>query len=206
MNVLDPVRQLRIVKYPHPALRYPAKPVPIIDREVRLLVGRMWELMYLHHGLGLAAPQLAMPFQIFVINPTGDPQQQSAEQIFINPVLVEKSGGMVEAEEGCLSFPGLYQKIRRARVARIQAYDLQGERIELVGTDLVARLLQHEADHLHGKLFIDYFVPLARLAAKDKLAEFEREYRLAQKKGDIPSNREIQRHLQRLERPQVAAL
>lgn len=189
---------MKIVQYPHPALRHPAKPVTNIDKPLRLLVGQMLELMYARKGLGLAGPQVAMPFQVFVMNLEGDPAQQEMQRVYINPVITEKKGS-IEGEEGCLSFPGLYQKVRRPKQIRVQAYDEQGRKVDRVVSDLEARVVQHETDHLHGILFIDKFGMISRLSARSALAEFEREYKRARERGEIPPDKEIERQLRELE-------
>src|SRR5688500_11977362 len=117
---------MKIVHYPHPALRHKASAVRAIDKQLRLQVGAMKELMYEANGLGLAAPQVALPFQLLVMNITGDPNKKEAEEVFFNPVIVERKG-LVDDEEGCLSFPGLYQKVKRAKTIKIHAYDLSGK-------------------------------------------------------------------------------
>lgn len=193
---------LKIVKYPHPALRHPARPISLIDASLRKIVADMLETMYEHQGLGLAAPQVALPYQIFVMNPTGDPQQRDKEQVFINPELSDPKG-IVEAEEGCLSFPDLYQKVRRARQVRVQAYDAEGRLIDRVVTDLESRIVQHETDHLHGKLFIDYFGPGAKLSSRAILEAFEKEHRRAQERGELPSDAELLRQLKALEKEPI---
>ena len=113
--------------------------------------------MYEAHGLGLAAPQVALPFQLLVMNITGDPEQPEQEEVFINPTIVERKG-TIDDEEGCLSFPGLFQKIRRAKTVKVQAYNLKGQLVEKVVSDLEARAWQHEIDHLDGVLIIDRFI------------------------------------------------
>ena len=145
---------MKIVLYPHPALRHPAKPLGAIDRQIHLDAGRMLELMYEHKGLGLAANQVFLSYRIVVLNPTGDPQQRDKEEVLLNPVILERKG-TIEGEEGCLSFPGLFQKIRRAKTVRVQAYNLRGEVVEKSVSDLESRLWQHEVDHLDGILYID---------------------------------------------------
>lgn len=185
---------MKIVQYPHPALRHPAKPLTAIDRQVHLDAGRMLELMYENKGLGLAANQVFLPYRIVVINPTGDPQQHECEEVLLNPVILERKGS-IEGEEGCLSFPGLFQKIRRAKTVSVQAYNLQGEVIEKVISDLESRLWQHEVDHLDGILFIDKMGTIARLASRGALREFEQEYQRGQEKGEIPPTAELERLL-----------
>jgi peptide deformylase len=183
-----------IVKYPHPALRHPAKPVTAIDAELRRYAGRMLELMYENKGLGLAGPQVALPVQLLVMNFEGDPEKKEHEYVAINPVILDRKGSQ-EASEGCLSFPDLYQKVRRAKTVTVQAYNLDGQLYEMTCSELPARLWQHEIDHLHGRLFIDVMGPLGKLASRQALKDFEREYRQAQKRGEIESDDEIRRQL-----------
>ena len=184
----------KIVHYPHPALRHKAKPVLSIDKELHLQIGEMKELMYLAKGLGLAAPQVALPYQLLVMNVTGDPKQPEREEVFLNPQIVERKG-VIDDEEGCLSFPGLYQNVRRAQTIKIRAYDVKGQLIERIVKDLEARAWQHEIDHLNGVLFIDMMGPLARLAARTSVKKFEKQFREAQAKGEIPPDFEIEKLL-----------
>jgi peptide deformylase len=189
---------MKILQYPHPSLRHSARALTSIDEKVRTAAAQMLELMYENRGLGLAAPQVGLPYQLIVLNPSGDPQQTEHEGVFINPVVLEKKGSQ-EGDEGCLSFPGLFQKVRRAKTARIQAYNLRGELIEITASNLPARLWLHEIDHLHGILYIDKFGDVAKLAARDDLRKFEYDYRRAQEKGEIPPDTEIEKNLTALE-------
>jgi peptide deformylase len=184
----------KIVKYPHPALRYPAKPVTTIDRDLRLLAGRMLELMYEHRGLGLAAPQVAAPVHLLVMNFEGEPDAKDQECVAVNPVILERRGTQ-EGSEGCLSFPDLYQNVRRAMTVTVRAFDLSGRQFEMTSTELAARLWQHEIDHLHGELFIDKMSPAAKLDSQKELRAFERAYREAQRTGEIPADAEILKSL-----------
>jgi peptide deformylase len=185
---------MKIVQYPHPALRYDAVPLTALDEKVRRYAAEMLELMYGAKGLGLAATQVALPYQLFVANFAGDPQQKEHERVYINPVILERKGS-VEGEEGCLSFPGLFQKVRRAKTVRVQAYNLNGELVEEQASDLAARVLQHEIDHLHGILYIDKMGTIARLASRSALKEFERDFQKARERGEIPSDAEIAKAL-----------
>jgi peptide deformylase len=185
---------MKIVFYPHPALRYPAKPLTAIDKQVCLDAGRMLELMYENKGLGLAANQVFLPYRIVVLNPTGDPQQRDKEEVLLNPVILERKG-TIEGEEGCLSFPGLFQKIRRAKTVGVQAYNLRGEVVQKSVSDLESRLWQHEVDHLDGVLFIDKMGTIARLASRNALKEFEQEFQRGRDKGEIPPAAELERLL-----------
>jgi peptide deformylase len=193
---------MKIVRYPHPALRYQSRPLTNIDKSVRLRAGQMLELMYAAHGIGLAANQVAWPYQLFVLNVKSDPQRRDLERVLINPVIVERKG-TIEGEEGCLSFPDLFQKVRRARTVKVQAYNLDGQLIEIVTSDLdpdvselTSRALQHEIDHLHGVLFIDKMGTIAKLSSRGALKDFEREYRKAQERGEMPPDEEIAKLLE----------
>jgi peptide deformylase len=189
---------MKIVNYPHPALRHPGKPLTSIDRQLQLQVGEMIQLMYEARGLALAANQVVLPYQFVVMNITGDSKQPEREEVLINPNIVERKGS-VDDEEGCLSFPGLYQKVRRAKTVKVQAYDLKGRLIEKVVHDLEARVWQHETDHLQGVLYIDKMGPIARFAARGSIKEFERQYRRAQQRGEIPPDEDIEKLLTALE-------
>jgi len=189
---------MKIVHYPHPALRRKARPLTAIDKDLRIQAGAMIELMYEAKGLGLAATQVALPYQLLVMNMTGDPQQRDQEAIYVNPVIVERKGTQ-DGDEGCLSFPGLFQKVRRAKTVKIQAYNLKGELVELIANDLEARAWQHELDHLEGVLYIDKMGPLAKFGARGSIREFEREFRKLQERGDIPPNAQIEQILNALE-------
>jgi len=187
---------MKIVHYPHPALTQPTRVLTSIDKQVHLQIGKMTELMYEARGLGLAANQVALPYQFLVMNLTGDPNQRDQEEIFINPVIVERSKAVQEDEEGCLSFPKLFQKVRRAKTVKIQAYNVKGEAVEVVASDLAARCWQHEIDHLNGILFINKMGPLARLASRGAVKDFERAFHEAQERGEIPPDAEIKKLIQ----------
>jgi peptide deformylase len=181
---------MKIVQYPHPALRVKAKPVMTIDKEVVLAAGQMLELMYKYEGLGLAAQQVALDYQLLVINFVGEAEQKDQELVAINPVIVE-SNGQFKDREGCLSFPGLYQDIRRFKSVRVQYYDLQGNANEMVCTDLASRIWQHEIDHLNGQLFIDKMGAIARMSSKKYLDDFIYEFEEGIRKGTIPPGTEM---------------
>jgi len=186
---------MKIVQYPHPALRHETRPLTSIDNEVRKHAAEMLELMYASHGVGLATNQVVLPYQMFVMNQTAEPQQREHERVFINPVVVERKGS-IEGEEGCLSFPKLFQKVRRAKMVRVQAFNLQGEPVDEVFEDMPSRVCQHEIDHLHGDLFIDKMGAIAKLASRSMLKDLEREFRKAQQRGEIPSDEELEKLLE----------
>jgi len=169
-----------------------------IDQKVHLAVGAMIDLMYEANGLGLAATQVALPYQLLVMNVTGDPEQKDAEQVYLNPVIVERKGTQ-EGDEGCLSFPKLFQKVRRAKTVRVEAYNLKGEKLSIVATELESRAWQHEIDHLNGVLFIDKMGMVSRISARGSIQKFEHDYKRAQEKGDIPPDADLEKVLSVLE-------
>ena len=160
--------------------------------------------MYAAKGVGLAANQVALPFRFFVLNLTADPEKTDEEKVFINPEIVKRHA-LIEDEEGCLSLPGLYAKVRRARTVRVRAYDLEGNLVEHNADELFSRAVQHEADHLEGKLFIDYLEPSVLKSAEEKLREFEASYREAQRSGAIPQDNELLRRLDAMIHPAVGS-
>jgi peptide deformylase len=176
---------MKILKYPHPALRVATKAVAAINKDVQLAAAAMIDLMYSHEGLGLAAPQVGLDIQMIVMNFAGDHEKKDQEYVAINPVIVEKKGSL-EDREGCLSFPGLYQNIRRAKTVKVQAYNLKGELYEMVCSDLPARVWQHEIDHLHGVLFIDKMSASGKLGSKRDLDKFIADFEKDKKKGELP--------------------
>jgi len=189
---------LKIVQYPHPSLRHKAVPLKEISAKIKRVAEEMLELMYEAKGLGLAAPQVGLPFTMFVCNYAGDREEKEAENVYLNPVITEKSGTM-DAEEGCLSLPGFFRRVRRARTVTGVAYNLKGELVELKMSELPARVWQHETDHLEGTLFIDKMNELGKATSAATLAEFEYEYRRAQRKGEYPPDPEIEQRLKELE-------
>lgn len=193
----------RIVAYPHPALRYLSRNVTQIDDDLRDSVRTMFELMYEARGIGLAANQVALPFRFFILNVTADPEQPDQELVFINPVIVKRHSS-IEDEEGCLSFPGVYTKVRRAKKIRVRGFDLQGREIDLEAEDLLSRAIQHELDHLDGKLYIDFAGPIAKAAFSAKLRDFETKFRQAQNSGAYPKDDDLIRRLAAMTTPSLA--
>jgi peptide deformylase len=177
---------MKIVSYPHPALRVKARAVTAIDADVQKTAAEMLELMYKHEGLGLAAPQVTLDFQMIVMNFAGDPARPELECVAINPVIMEKRGGVINDREGCLSFPGLYQNVRRYKTVVVEYYNLKAERCQAVANDLAARVWQHEIDHLQGTLFIDVMGSLGLHRSQKDLEKFIADFEKAKKKGDLP--------------------
>jgi peptide deformylase len=183
---MDP---LKIVEYPHPALRVKCRPVGTIDKDVVLAAGQMLELMYGQEGLGLAAPQVALDYRMIVINFVGDPAQKDQEFVAINPVITETQG-IQKGREGCLSFPGLFQDIRRYKTVTVKGYTLKGEPFEMTSSDLAARIWQHEIDHLNGVMFIDKMGTIARMSSKKDLEGYIAAFERKKKKGELPADLE----------------
>jgi peptide deformylase len=189
---------LRILQYPHPTLRHRSKPLRTVDAELSKSVREMFDLMYAQKGIGLAANQVDLPYRLFVANLKSDPDAKDEELVVINPVISRRRGS-VESEEGCLSLPGLYGNVIRPDKVVLTAYNLAGEEINCELTGLLARVVQHETDHLDGILFIDRLSPEGLLDAREKLAEFEAQFRGRRERGEIPNDQEIAARLAELE-------
>jgi len=189
---------VHILRYPHPTLKHPSKDLKRVDAELRKIVAEMLDLMYDERGIGLAANQVDLPYRLFVLNPTGDPQHKEHEHVFINPVISHRRGN-AEAEEGCLSFPGIHAPVRRPEKIVVSAYNLRGEELHLELDGLFARAVQHETDHLDGIRFIDRLSELAKLAVRDALDELERAFAGERRRGIVPEEQEIASRLGELE-------
>jgi peptide deformylase len=163
---------LHVLLYPDPRLHTVAAKVARVDDEVRQLIKDMSETMYSAPGIGLAATQVDVHKRIIVID-ISDTRDQL--QVFINPEISEKSGE-VEWEEGCLSVPGIYEKVQRAQRIQVQALNAAGERFTLEAEDLLAVCIQHEIDHLEGKVFVEH---LSRLKQQRVLAKLRKQLRQA---------------------------
>ena len=188
---------LRIVPYCHPALRYESRPVARIDDTLRSQVREMFALMYASKGIGLAANQVALPYRLFVLNTSADAEKPELERVYVNPEIIKRHG-QVEDEEGCLSFPGLYADVKRAKRIKVRYYDLDGVEHLDDAEDLLSRAVQHEGDHLAGKLFIDHLGPAATKVVAARVRGFEESFRQAQVAGEYPDDAEIVRRLDAL--------
>lgn len=156
---------LNILHYPDPRLRQKALPVEKVDSETKQFVSDMFETMYDAPGIGLAATQANVQKRIIVIDVSEDKSQPLC---FINPVIVESDGEEV-MEEGCLSVPGIYEKVTRAEHIKVRALDREGVEFELEADGILSTCIQHEMDHLEGKLFVDYLSELKRQRIRKKL-------------------------------------
>jgi len=162
------VAEQRIVLYGDPVLREKAAPVDDIDQEVKDLVSNMVDTLKMNHGLGLAAPQVGVLKRVFIVDLSSVDLNETV-RVFINPEILTTSKEKVELEEGCLSFPGIYQSIVRPAGVRVRATGLDGQQFELGLGGLTARAVLHENDHLNGVLFIDHISPFARTLLRGKL-------------------------------------
>lgn len=162
---------LQILHYPDPRLYNAAEPVNRVDHEVQTLVDDMLETMYAAPGIGLAAVQVNVPLRVITIDISEDKQKPLC---LINPELLAQRG-LVELEEGCLSVPGVYEIVPRAGWIRVRALDRAGKNFELEAEDLLAVCIQHEMDHLDGKLFVDYLSQLKRQRIKKKVRKLHKQ-------------------------------
>lgn len=164
--------KLRILHYPSPILSRAAEPVEDFDDTLRALATRMLALMREAKGVGLAAPQVGVGIRLFVCNPTGE---EGGDMVCVNPRFTELTG-TAEEEEGCLSIPGVTVSIRRATSAVLERRDLEGHVMTQRATDLVARIWQHEADHLDGRLIIDQMSTADEIANRRAIKQLREQY------------------------------
>ncbi|MCG8432831.1 MAG: peptide deformylase [Gammaproteobacteria bacterium] len=162
---------LNILHYPDPRLRNRAKPVEAVDDSIRMLIDDMLETMYAAPGIGLAAIQVNVAKRVIVVDVSED---RSAPVALVNPEIIEHSGSE-KMEEGCLSVPGFFEEVERADKIKVRALDRDGKPFELETDGLLAVCIQHEIDHLDGKLFVDYLSDLKRSRIRKKLEKQQRD-------------------------------
>jgi len=161
---------LTILEFPDERLRKQAAAVKAVDADIRKLVDDLFETMYEAKGVGLAATQVNVHQRIIVMDVSED---KKSPLCLINPQILEKDG-IKESEEGCLSVPGFFEPVKRAEHIKVSALDRDGKAFEFAASDLLAVCVQHEMDHLQGKLFVDYLSPLKRQRIKKKLEKIHR--------------------------------
>jgi peptide deformylase len=161
---------LDILNYPDPRLHKVAKPVKEVDASIRRLIDDMRETMYDAPGIGLAATQVDQHIQLLIIDTS---ETKDHLQVFINPKIIEKSGQQ-DYEEGCLSVPGVYETVTRAEKITVEALDYNGKPFKLKAEGLLSICIQHEMDHLLGKVFVEYLSPLKRSRIKNKMLKLTR--------------------------------
>jgi peptide deformylase len=194
---------LHLVEYPHPALLRRARPLVRIDDEVCAAVEQMFDIMYAAEGIGLAANQFALPYRLFVVNTAGRPDA-GQELVFINPTLSRPRGTAVQ-EEGCLSLPGLRGDVRRPEKIVVDAWSLDGEPFRIDVGGLLARVVQHEFDHLDGRLFTDRLTESAAIESRRELETFREVFAGQQSRGELPGDDAILARLDRLEADRCTA-
>ncbi len=162
---------LTILNYPDPRLHKVAKPILAVNEEIRQLIDDMTETMYAAPGIGMAATQVDQHLQLIVIDTS---KEQNDLLVLVNPNIIAKSGEQ-EHEEGCLSVPGVYETVIRAEKITVEALDRNGQSFKLDAEGLLAICIQHEVDHLLGKVFVEYLSPLKRNRIKTKMVKHARE-------------------------------
>src|SRR6218665_1625573 len=163
---------LPILEFPDPRLRTKAKPVAVVDDSIRRLADDMLETMYDAPGIGLAATQVDQHIQLIVMDLS---EEKTAPMVFINPVVTPLVEETAPYDEGCLSVPGFYETVERPAKVRIQALGRDGKPFEIETDGLLAVCIQHEMDHLNGKLFVDYLSSLKRERIKKKLKKLKKQ-------------------------------
>ncbi len=167
---------LDILQYPDPRLHKVAAPVTAVDQRVRAIVADMFETMYAAKGVGLAATQVDIHERIIVVDTS---EQRDQPLVLINPEIVRHSDERKEWEEGCLSLPGIYDKVTRPDSIRVRALDARGEAFEIDADGLLAVCVQHEMDHLEGRVFVDHLSTLKRSRIKARMRKRQRETQAA---------------------------
>lgn len=194
MNVesFDP-SQMSVILFPHPTLRYTAKPIKRVDAMLHQIAERMFELMYEHRGVGLAATQVNLPIRMFVMNPTGH-KGEGEERVLINPV-ISRPRSNEEQEEGCLSLPNVNGNVIRSKTIRVNAFDLRGQELDEDFSGFEARIIQHETDHLNGMMFIDRMKEGSMVDVVGELSLLTTDFESRQRTAAIPPNDQLVAHI-----------
>ncbi|MDO4936341.1 MAG: peptide deformylase [Sutterellaceae bacterium] len=172
---------LPIVQYPDPRLAMKADPVTVFDDELKQLAADMAETMYEAPGVGLAATQIGRNIRMVVIDIS---EEKNALKVFVNPEVIEHSEELNECEEGCLSLPGIYEKVKRPAHVKVRAQDLDGNTFEIACDELLSVCVQHEIDHLNGTVFVDHLSALKKQRSVQKLAKRRKEEARAKAKKE----------------------
>ena len=164
--------QLHILRYPDPRLHTVAKPVAAVDDRVHTIISDMLETMYAAEGVGLAATQVDVHLRLIVMDTS---ESRDKPVVLVNPEIVSRSAEMAVNEEGCLSVPAVYDRVERNATVKVRALDRQGQVFELDAEGLMAVCVQHEMDHLLGKVFVEYLSPLKRVRIRTRMLKKTRE-------------------------------
>ena len=174
------MKKLQVLHFPDNRLRKIAQPVKKVDQEVKDIIEQMFFTMYEEKGIGLAATQVNIHKRLIVI----DVSENRNERLFlINPKIISLSEDLDSMEEGCLSVPGFYETVSRPKTVKVSSLDLNGEKIEFVANGLLATCIQHEIDHLNGKLFVDHISALKRNRIEKKITKLKKEGNLSSRKN-----------------------
>ena len=157
---------LKILEFPNPNLRKIAVPVTSFDNDLKCLIDNMFETMYEANGIGLAATQVDVHKRLLVLDVS---EERNDPQIFVNPTIDVIESDLADYDEGCLSVPGFYETVSRPKKIKVSAQDKEGYQFEIEADGVLSVCIQHEIDHLDGKLFVDYLSSLKRNRIKDKL-------------------------------------
>ena len=157
---------LKILEFPNPNLRKTAVPVTSFDNDLKCLIDNMFETMYEANGIGLAATQVDVHKRLLVLDVS---EERNDPKVFVNPTINVIESDLADYDEGCLSVPGFYETVSRPRKIKVSAHDREGSRFEIEANGILSVCIQHEIDHLDGKLFVDYLSALKRNRIKDKL-------------------------------------
>ena len=171
-SYLIPMALLPILCYPDPRLHTVAKPVQAVDARIRDLVASMLETMYGADGIGLAATQVDVHERVMVVDTS---EERNSPLVLINPEITWASDDKVVGDEGCLSVPGIYDGVERSTSVKVRAMDRDGQTREIAADGLLAVCIQHEMDHLQGKVFVEYLSPLKRNRIKNKMLKARRD-------------------------------
>jgi peptide deformylase len=174
---------LSIIHFPHPTLRHRSRPIVRVDKRLKDMAAEMLELMYDNEGVGLAANQVDLPIRMFVANETGI-RDEGEELILINPE-ISRPKGNESAQEGCLSVPGVYGQVKRPKIVRLHAYDLQGNEIDRELDGFLAKVVQHEIDHLDGVMFFDRMTEESVRDLESQLEDFRTDFDSKRTTGSI---------------------
>ena len=162
---------LKILEFPNPNLRKIAVPVTSFDNDLKCLIDNMFETMYEANGIGLAATQVDVHKRLLVLDVS---EERNDPQVFVNPTIDVIESDLADYDEGCLSVPGFYETVSRPKKIKVSAQDKEGSQFEIEADGVLSVCIQHEIDHLDGKLFVDYLSSLKRNRIKDKLQKEQR--------------------------------
>lgn len=181
---------MELLYYPDPKLRVPARPVPSVgDARLAEQVQEMFRVLYETRGIGLAAPQVGLDLRLIVANLTGDPEQADREEVYVNPEILERSKEQIKEEEACLSLPGLFAELPRAKRVKVRYSGLDGRESIVQVEDLHARLFEHEIDHLDGILIVDRLTPADKARWAGLLKALEADFKANRRRRPAEATR-----------------